>query len=116
MEYLSYTVTDSTIAELLGKQNFSNKESAILELVKNAYDARASKVTIRCENNSLEISDDGTGMSEDDIRDYWMSVGKTSRAYALPQDKDGNVRVAAGAKGIGRFALARLGEKVVFRE
>lgn len=115
MEYLSYTVTDSTIAELLGKQNFSNKESAILELVKNAYDARASKVTIRCENNSLEISDDGTGMSEDDIRDYWMSVGKTSRAYALPQDKDGNVRVAAGAKGIGRFALARLGEKVVLK-
>ena len=42
MERLKYIVEDSTIAELLGVQNFTNKESAILELVKNAYDAQAS--------------------------------------------------------------------------
>lgn len=41
MERLKYIVEDSTIAELLGVQNFTNKESAILELVKNAYDAQA---------------------------------------------------------------------------
>ena len=36
MEELKYIIEDSTIAELLGVQNFTNKESAILELVKNA--------------------------------------------------------------------------------
>ena len=44
MERLKYIVEDSTIAELLGVQNFTNKESAILELVKNAYDAQANNV------------------------------------------------------------------------
>ena len=39
MEELKYIIEDSTIAELLGVQNFTNAESAILELVKNAYDA-----------------------------------------------------------------------------
>lgn len=40
MEELKYVIEDSTIAELLGVQNFSTDEAAILELVKNAYDAR----------------------------------------------------------------------------
>ena len=39
MEELQYIIEDRTIAVLLGEQNFTNKESAILELVKNAYDA-----------------------------------------------------------------------------
>lgn len=47
MERLKYIVEDSTIAELLGVQNFTNKESAILELVKNAYDAQANNVIYR---------------------------------------------------------------------
>ena len=46
MEYLKYSIEDSTIAELLGVQNFSNDEAAVLELVKNAYDANALVVTL----------------------------------------------------------------------
>lgn len=46
MEKLQYVIEDKTIAELLGVQNFSTDESAILELVKNAYDARASFVKL----------------------------------------------------------------------
>ena len=46
MEKLKYIVEDSILAELLGVQNFSNKESAVLELVKNAFDANALKVKI----------------------------------------------------------------------
>ena len=41
MEKLKYIIEDSTIAEVLGVQNFTNEESAILELVKNAYDAQS---------------------------------------------------------------------------
>ena len=55
MEHLKYIVEDSTIAELLGVQNFTNKESAILELVKNSYDSHAGIVTISFKNNALYI-------------------------------------------------------------
>ena len=47
MEVLKYIVEDSTIAELLGVQNFSTDEAAVLELVKNAYDANALYLKIK---------------------------------------------------------------------
>ena len=50
VERLSYVVEDSTLAELLGKQNFSTDESAILELVKNAFDAGAQTLKILFSN------------------------------------------------------------------
>lgn len=46
MEYLQYVIEDNTIAYLLGVNNFTNDEAAILELVKNSYDARALHVDI----------------------------------------------------------------------
>lgn len=56
----------------------------------------------------LEIIDDGSGMNENDIRQAWMHVGKSTRDY---KDSDTG-RIFAGSKGIGRFALARLGESI----
>ena len=47
-------------------------------------------------------------MNENDIRQAWMHVGKSTRDY---KDSDTG-RIFAGSKGIGRFALARLGESV----
>ena len=47
MEKLKYVIEDSTIAELLGVQNFSTEEAAVLELVKNSYDANALDVTLK---------------------------------------------------------------------
>lgn len=112
MERLKYIVEDSTIAELLGVQNFTNEESAILELVKNAYDAGAKKVTITFSDNKLYISDDGMGMDKSTIHQNWMHVGKSSKGYSATGTDGKDERVLAGSKGIGRFALARLGEKV----
>lgn len=74
MERLKYIVEDSTIAELLGVQNFTNKESAILELVKNAYDAQASTVSITFSNHSIVIVDDGIGMSKSTIYENWIKA------------------------------------------
>ena len=108
MEQLQYVIEDSTIAELLGVQNFSSDESAVLELVKNAYDANAKKVTLSFCNNMLTIADDGDGMNSEDIKHHWMHVGKSPKAY-ITTNEDGEERVLSGAKGIGRFALARLG-------
>ena len=112
MEELKYVVDDSTIVELLGLQNFSTSESAILELVKNAYDARALHLCLAFYSNSLEIDDDGIGMSINDIREHWMHIGKSEKDYQVVDDNN-NIRVQAGSKGVGRFALSRLGRNVI---
>lgn len=109
MEKLQYIIEDKTIAELLGVQNFSTDESAVLELVKNAYDARASFVKLIFEDSRLIVLDDGSGMDVDDIKQKWMHVGKSTKDYTTTLENN-QVRVLAGSKGVGRFALARLGE------
>ena len=109
MEKLQYIIEDNTIAELLGVQNFSTDESAILELVKNAYDAKASFVKLIFDEEKLTVLDDGIGMNIDDIRQKWMYVGKSTKDYKTILDNN-KTRVLAGSKGVGRFALARLGE------
>lgn len=114
MEELKYVVEDSTIVELLGLQNFSTSESAILELVKNAYDARALHLCLKFYDNVLEVNDDGIGMDEKDIRDHWMHIGKSDKDYQVV-DENNNIRVQAGSKGVGRFALSRLGNNIVLR-
>ena len=111
MEYLKYVIEDSTIAKLLGVQNFTSDESAILELVKNSYDAEAVSLTLEFKNNSLIIKDDGKGMSDEDIKRHWMHIGKSEKGYEV-LDKYNNKRIQAGSKGVGRFALARLGEYI----
>ncbi len=111
-EQLHYITEDKIVAELLGKQNFSNKESAILELVKNAYDAGSTKISLEFKSSTdgliLTITDDGEGMDTNSIKNSWMHVGKSTRGYF---DNETN-RVYAGSKGVGRFALSRLGESV----
>lgn len=111
MEKLQYVIEDKTIAELLGVQNFSTDESAVLELVKNAYDARASFVKLIFDEDKLTILDDGIGMNIDDIKQKWMHVGKSTKEYTTVLEND-QIRVLAGSKGVGRFALARLGKFV----
>ena len=113
MEYLQYVVEDHTIAELLGVQNFTNDEAAILELVKNAYDAKALRLTLHFYENELIIIDDGIGMNADDIKLHWMHIGKSGKKYEII-DGNNKKRILAGSKGIGRFALARLGREVKF--
>ena len=107
METLKYIVEDKTIAKLLGTQNFSTDESAVLELVKNAYDANATKIVIEFLKDKMIITDNGIGMDEYDIKSNWMCIGKSNKVY----ENDFN-RVLSGSKGIGRFALAKLGRNV----
>ena len=107
VEKLEYIIEDSTIAEILGVQNFTNEESAVLELVKNAYDAQAANVMIKISKECLVVEDDGIGMNRQKILDAWMHVGKSDKDYIVGEGK--NSRILAGSKGVGRFAIARLG-------
>lgn len=111
VERLSYVIEDSTLAEILGKQNFSTDESAILELVKNAFDAGARTLKIIFSNDFLIIEDNGVGMDYNDIKKYWMHVGKSHKANKSIEF-NGVHKKMAGSMGIGRFALARLGQDI----
>ncbi|WP_105981340.1 sensor histidine kinase [Bacillus paralicheniformis] len=108
MKKLKFTIEDKEIAELLGRQNFSSRESAIFELLKNCYDAGSKNCDIYIESDCIKIIDSGDGMNQDDIESNWMHVGKSNKGYKNEQHN----RVLAGSKGVGRFALARLGDSV----
>ncbi len=99
-------------AKLIGRENVSNLEGAILELVKNTYDADATKCILYYDekNKVLYIMDNGVGMSEEIIERHWMTIGNSSKSTNFIS-KSG--RVQTGAKGIGRFALDRTGDTCV---
>ena len=65
MEKLEYIIEDRTIAEVLGIQNFTNEESAVLELVKNSFDAQAKNVHINISREQMIIEEVGLGITGD---------------------------------------------------
>lgn len=98
----------------IGQDIIKDTNAAIVELVKNAYDADASICNIKFELiNSGEllitIEDDGHGMSEDIITSRWLvpSTDNKLRRYTSPKG-----RIMQGRKGIGRFAAAILGDRL----
>ena len=103
-----FTVSART-ARLIGRENVSNAEGALIELVKNCYDAdsKAAIVLIDKPNDTILVLDSGDGMTDQIIREQWMTIGTDSK---LKDAITISGRVKAGAKGIGRFALDRLGE------
>ncbi|MES2447145.1 MAG: sensor histidine kinase [Bacteroidota bacterium] len=107
---IPFTVSART-ARLIGQENFSNAEGAIIELVKNSYDADASVCIIIIDplNDSIRILDNGDGMTESTIRTHWMTIGTDDKKVNFKTKS----RVKTGAKGIGRFALDRLGKSSI---
>ena len=103
---------DAYTARLIGRENVSRLESAILELVKNTYDADATCCILyyEAETQTLYIADNGFGMSTDVIKKHWMTIGNSSKKRDYVSKKG---RVQTGAKGIGRFALDRIGDNCV---
>ncbi|MHB8062146.1 MAG: ATP-binding protein [Ruminiclostridium sp.] len=101
---------DAYTAKLIGRENVSKLDGAILELVKNTYDADASICFLYYENetDTLYIGDNGTGMSEEVILKHWMTIGSSSKKIQYKTQKG---RIQTGAKGIGRFALDRIADK-----
>ena len=101
---------DAYTARLIGRENVSKLEGAVLEIVKNAYDADAKVFCLYYSEaaNRIYILDNGTGMKEEVIRDHWMTIGNSSKKETyLSSGK----RVQTGAKGIGRFALDRISDR-----
>ena len=101
----------SELKNILGRDLITDSNIAILELVKNSYDAHATEVKISFIDDTLIISDNGKGMSEADILDKWLFVAYSAKSDGT-EDKDYRntiKRKYAGAKGIGRLSCDRLG-------
>lgn len=106
MAKIPFNVSAKT-ARLIGRENVSNLEGALIELIKNTYDADATKCIIYYEGstNSLFILDNGKGMNEETIINNWMTIGNSSKLANIVTESG---RVNTGEKGIGRFALDRI--------
>ena len=110
---------------MLGDQLIKNERIALLELIRNAYDADANWVRVSFDafnedmsaksDSRILIEDDGHGMSPDKIRRVWMSPASPEK-YKNKQKGKGRTpekkRIIQGEKGIGRFAVLKLGSMI----
>jgi Signal transduction histidine kinase len=101
----------SHLKDIIGRDLVTNEFVAIFELVKNSFDAGATKVDIEFDPDeaSITIVDDGKGMTSSDVRDKWLFVAYSEKALSAADNYRDKIAFA-GSKGIGRFACDTLGE------
>lgn len=112
---------DVNTFRLLGRDLITDRITALFELVKNSYDANAENVIIEFINvgtknndSKILIKDDGIGMTISDIQNKWMVIGTNSKRKDLYSPEPYKRRYI-GEKGIGRFAVDKLGQRVNIR-
>ena len=103
------------ILQRLGEELITSFDQGIIELVKNSYDADALNCTVELwatdrPGGSLVISDDGYGMSTEDILEGWLILGRSMKS---PRERTPLNRLPAGSKGIGRLGALRMGDEVL---
>jgi len=114
---------DVSAYRLLGRELITDRITALFELVKNCYDANSTEVRVdfydvnpRSNKSRIVIKDNGIGMTFADVRDKWMVIGTSSkrgdngRTSPLPFN-----RKVTGRKGVGRFAVDKLGAKLLLK-
>jgi len=112
---------DVSTFRLIGRELITDRITALFELVKNCYDANAQNVYVefynvgtKNPNSKIIIKDDGFGMTLADIENKWMVVGTASKRLEKYSPAPYNRRYV-GEKGIGRFAVDKLGGKVTIK-
>ena len=102
--------TQGRLLQELGERLVAKADVALLELIKNAYDADAHECLVKFDGKCIEILDDGHGMTEEEFLNNWMHIAtpdkqreRLSRRYK---------RKVTGSKGIGRFAVRFLGRSL----
>ncbi|OZV13548.1 hypothetical protein CIW83_03100 [Tissierella sp. P1] len=107
----------------LGDQLIKDENIAVLELIKNSYDADAKDVKITMKNldnpssGVIIIEDNGDGMSLSTVKNSWMEPGTDNKEKKLKEMIEKNIRsklnrLPMGEKGIGRFGVHKLGNKI----
>lgn len=101
----------SSILARLGEELLPNFDQGIIELVRNSYDADATKCVVTLKNisqpgGSIIIKDTGWGMDEEAISASWLVLGHSTKRGADITQKG---RIQVGDKGLGRLAALRMG-------
>lgn len=101
----------------LGEELNPNPDQGVLELVRNAYDADASRCVVQLENISepggtIRIRDWGDGISRSDISEGWLVLGRSSKSTTQRTHAG---RLQVGQKGLGRLAALRQGDVAELR-
>ncbi len=111
---LSFEVS-ANLLRLIGRELVPSDELALIELIKNSYDAGAKRVIVTVQPVTekqpgyIKVQDDGQGMGLADFKRIFMFAGYSERS----KQAENAVRVPTGEKGIGRFATDRLGRHLV---
>jgi signal transduction histidine kinase len=107
------------LVSILGEHLISDQAVALVELVKNSYDADARHVSVELQNardpatTSVVVTDDGTGMTFEDVSTRWMSPALDDKERAKEAGQRTALgRLPIGEKGVGRFALHQLGRSL----
>ncbi|MDP2946784.1 MAG: ATP-binding protein [Nanoarchaeota archaeon] len=111
MPTLHFTV-DSALLEELGERLVGKPYIALAELIKNSFDADASKVEIffEPENDRIIVSDNGHGMNLEEFTDYWMRIGSTHKEKM--RISRNCLRKMTGSKGVGRLSVQYLAREL----
>ncbi|TXD81523.1 sensor histidine kinase [Subsaximicrobium wynnwilliamsii] len=99
----------------LGRDSIKDHSTALLELVKNSYDADATKVDIEIFSETkdlIRVADNGFGMTSDELKNSWLRIGYSGKRVST-KSKLG--RRKTGEKGIGRISTDRLGSILELR-
>jgi hypothetical protein len=102
------TVLGRTL-EHLGSQMYKRRDVAITELVANCWDAGATEVALTipvpasydATTSLLTVTDNGSGMTEQEVDDSYLVIGRNRRAAGQP---DPQGRRVMGRKGVGKLA------------
>jgi signal transduction histidine kinase len=102
--------TEGRLLQELGERLVASPQIALVELVKNSYDADAKTCTVSLanRNRSLIVVDDGIGMNYDQFANRWMRIATSGKV--LERVSPAYKRRLTGQKGIGRFAVRFLGK------
>ena len=106
---------DAALLDELGERLVARRSIAIAELIKNAYDADATEVTVSFLNvttshGEIIVSDNGSGITLETMKNVWMRIATTDAVANRHSKRFG--RLKTGAKGLGRFACRRLASRL----
>ncbi|MEW6048157.1 MAG: ATP-binding protein, partial [Bacillota bacterium] len=109
---------DAALVVELGEKLVARKSVALAELIKNAYDADATEVVVTFDRvckpeGSITVEDNGVGMTFETLRRTWMRIA-TDQKLRNPYSPRYR-RPTTGAKGVGRFAAARLSQELILQ-
>ncbi len=112
-EHPLYFESSGRLVTILGKESVSNPSIALIEAIKNTYDADAKEVDVifkevkSYHKGEIIIQDDGHGMTREDIKERWMKLATDNKLHEPFTKKYKRRKI--GEKGIARFAFSTLG-------